>query len=134
MSDFSDLLTSSIRHYTELTKKTREIGNCFNELTPEEILIALRDLNASLNEVKKIDSQINVSTNRKIIEEYSQIHYERLAIMENFLELNNSVTLKIKSKMAVILAERDKIKNGRAGISGYLSGTDLPTRFVNESV
>jgi predicted nuclease with TOPRIM domain len=133
MSDFSDLLTLSIRHYTDLTKRTREIGNRFNELTTEEILISLKDLNASLNEAKNIDSQINISTNRKIIEKYSKIHYERLAIMENFLELNNSVALKIKTKMAVVLAERDKIKNGRAGISGYLSGTEAPTRFVNES-
>jgi hypothetical protein len=133
MSNFSDLLRLSIRHYTDLTIKTEEIGNRFNEFTTEEILSSLRSINAMLDEAKDIDSKINILANRNKIEKYTKIHHERLVVMEDFLKLNNSVTSKIKTKMAFILAERDKIKTGRAGISGYLSGTERPTRFVNES-
>ena len=133
MKSFSELLTASINQYGYLYDKTKAIGDQVNILSTEEILSSLQDLNGLLDEAKKIDSDINIAINSKQIEEHSLLHRSRVAIMERFLELNNDVALKVRGKMAVLLEERNKIKNGRQGVSGYLSSSQNSTRFVNES-
>ena len=133
MKSFSELLTKSISQYGYLYDKTKSIGDQVNILSTEDILSSLQDLNGLLDEAKKIDSAINISINIKRIEENSLLHKSRLAIMERFLELNNDVSLKVRGKMAVLLEERNKIKNGRQGVSGYLVSSQNSTRFVNES-
>ncbi|MBT8361462.1 MAG: hypothetical protein HKP41_08100 [Desulfobacterales bacterium] len=123
----------SISQYGYLYDKTKSIGDQVNILSTEDILTALQDLNGLLDEAKKIDSAINIAISTTLIEENSLLHRSRVAIMERFLDLNNDVALKVRGKMAVLLEERNKIKNGRQGVSGYLSSSQNPTRFVNES-
>jgi len=133
MKSFSELLTMSISLYGCLYDKTKSIGDQVNILSTEDILSSLQDLNGLLDEAKKIDSAINIAINTIRIEENSLLHRSRITIMEQFLELNNDVALKVRGKMAVLLEERNKIKNGRQGVNGYLSSSQNSTRFVNES-
>ena len=130
---FSELLLLSQEQYRALISKTEEIGNRVQDLEPQTIRTYQKELSILLDAAQQTDQQINTLAMSHLGEVSNQLFHERAKIMKHFLELNRDVASRINDKQAVVRSEYLKIKNGRAGISGYQSYRKKPNRLINSS-
>ncbi len=133
MNPPEELLKESIRLYQEMLGKTRAVKDSASSADPQRLTHLSEELTKLQEQLAQTDQELISCFKHDPKLPHTPLNQERIALIQELVELTDSLLPSLKGVMAIQREELKKIAAGRKVMSGYRSNLDKRGGLVNTS-